>query len=121
MFFRKKKPEIKALEIRDDNFKELVLKAEQPVLLDFWAGWCGPCQIIGPIVDELAAEFKGRAIIGKVNVDQNPGLSNHFRVKSIPTLLFFHQGQLKEQFNGLVPKPNLEEILEEYIAKGTGE
>ncbi len=72
--------------------------------------------MIGPIVDELAEEFAGRAVIGKVNVDQNPKLSVHFKVKSIPTLFFFHKGEMVERFNGLVPKPNLEEILESYIA-----
>lgn len=116
MFFFKKKPKIKAVEITDDNFVELVVKAKQPVLLDFWAAWCPPCKVIGPIIDELAKEYQDRAIIGKVNVEKNR-LGQHFKVKSIPTLIFFANGQAVERYSGLVPKPNLEEILEEWIAE----
>ena len=115
-FFKKKEPKEPAyLTITDTNFNEIVAKAKQPVLLDFWAAWCGPCKVIGPIIEELAEDFEGRAIVGKVNVDGNPKLSSFFKVKSIPTLMFIANGQVHERFAGLVPKPNLAEILEEYI------
>lgn len=116
MFWRKKKPKVKAVEITDQNFNEIVGNTNQPILIDFWAAWCGPCKVIGPIIDELAADFEDRAVIAKVNVDQNPQLSAYFKVKSIPTIMFIHKTKLVERFSGLVPKPNLEEILEEYIA-----
>ena len=115
MFWRKKKPKVTAVEITDENFEELVLKAEHPVLLDFWAEWCGPCRMVGPIINELAGEYEGKAIIGKVDVEQNKRLSQHFQVRSIPTLMFFEKGEMVERYSGLVPKPNLEEILDGYI------
>ena len=95
-----------------------VIKQSKPVLLDFYADWCGPCKILGPIIDELAEEYEGRALVVKVNTERNPKLSQHFKIKSIPTILFVHKGELVERYAGLIPKPNLEEILEEYIAEG---
>ena len=111
MFWNKKKKLSGALALTDDNFDSLVTQSELPVLIDFWAPWCGPCQVMGPIVDELASEFKNRVIIGKVNVDQNPGLSQYFKVKSIPTLMFVKNGQLVERLSQMIPKPNLQEML----------
>ncbi|MFK7934225.1 MAG: thioredoxin [Saprospiraceae bacterium] len=116
IFKRDKTPKIKAIEITDQNFQEVVLNADVPVLVDFWAPWCGPCRIVGPIIDELAREFEGRAVIGKMNVDQNQ-LSKQFKIKSIPTIMFFANGQAVERFQGLIPKPNLEELLELWIAE----
>lgn len=112
---RNKKPKTQALELTDQNFNDHIPNNDMPVLIDFWAPWCGPCRIVGPIIDELADEFDGRAIVAKINVDQNPNLSNHFKVKSIPTLVMFEKDQMVERWSGLVPKPNLEEILNAYI------
>jgi thioredoxin 1 len=117
MFWRKK-PKFKTTQITDQNFNELVVQSEIPVLLDFYADWCGPCRIVGPIIDELAEEYQGKALVAKVNTEINPALSQHFKIKSIPTLLFIHQGELVERYQGLIPKPNLEEILNQYISQG---
>ena len=113
--FWKKKQAYTATQITDDNFNELVPNSEIPVLLDFYAHWCGPCKILGPIVDELAEEYEGKALIGKVNTETNPKLSQHFRIRSIPTIAIIHHGKVVEVYNGLIPKPNLEEILNNYI------
>lgn len=113
--FWKKKPKYQTTQVTDSNFNELVAQSSIPVLLDFYADWCGPCKIIGPIIDELAQAYKGRALVAKVNTEIHRGLSQHFRIQSIPTLIFIHQGKLVQRFQGLVPKPNLEEMLDNYI------
>jgi len=116
MFFKKKKNATKStVEITDQNFNELVMNAEVPVLLDLWAPWCGPCRMIGPIIDEVAEDFGDRALVGKVNVDQNPKISEMFKIKSIPTLIFMQKDEMVQRFAGLVPKPNITEILEVLI------
>lgn len=116
MFFRRKKKP-KAAMIMDQNFEEAVLNADVPVLLDFWAPWCGPCKILGPIIDELAEEYKEEPIlIGKVNVDQNPQLSAAFKIRSIPTLVILRGREVIFQHSGMIPKPNLAEILDQLIA-----
>ncbi len=121
IFNKKKKKPSKTVEITDQNFNELVMKSKVPVLLDIWAPWCGPCRTIGPIIDEIAEDFEGRALIGKVSADNNPKISELFKIKSIPTLLFLQKDELVERFSGLVPKPNLAEILEELIAERNAE
>ncbi len=96
-----------ALEINDANFEELVLKSTKPVLVDFWAEWCGPCRMVGPIVEELANEYGDKAVIGKVNVDNNPNISTNFGIRNIPTILFFKNGVVVDKQVGAVPKANL--------------
>ena len=103
-----------ALEVNKDNFDEIV-NGDKPVMLDFWAEWCGPCRMVGPIVDELATEYEGKAIIGKVNVDNEQELAAKFGVRSIPTILFVKGGEVVEKSVGAVPKAQLEDILARVI------
>jgi thioredoxin 1 len=100
-----------ALEITDQNFEELVLKSEKPVLVDFWAEWCGPCRMIGPVVEELSHDYEGKAVIGKVNVDENPGVSAQFGIRSIPTILFIKNGEVVDRNVGAAPKAQLADKL----------
>ena len=113
--FWKKKPKYPTTQITKDNFKELVLESKVPVLLDFYGDSCGPCKVLSPIIDELAEENEGTALVAKVNTAYNPELSHLFKIKSIPTLIFFDKGEMTERYSGLIPKPNLQEILDEYV------
>jgi len=101
----------KPIEITDANFEE-VLSTDKPVLVDFWAEWCGPCKMIGPLVEELAGEYDGKALIGKVDVDSNPQVSAKFGIRSIPTLLFFKNNEVVDKQVGAVPKAVLSQKLD---------
>jgi len=103
------------LTISDDNFEVEVLSSDIPVLVDFWATWCGPCKAIAPLIDELAAEFAGRVKVGKVNVDDNPKTPAKYGVRGIPTLLVFKGGELVDQVVGAVPKAQMEEMLNKTL------
>ncbi len=104
-----------ALEITDANFEELVLKSDKPVLVDFWAEWCGPCRMVGPVVEELSKEYEGKAVIGKVNVDNNSGISAKYGIRNIPTLLFFKNGEVVEKHVGVAAKSVLADKLNAHV------
>ena len=103
-----------AKEITDANFNELV-KGETPVIVDFWAEWCGPCRMIGPIVDELATEYEGKVIVGKMNVDENNDVPAEYGIRSIPTVLFFKGGELVDKHVGAASKNVLEDKLKALL------
>ncbi|HMW34280.1 thioredoxin [bacterium] len=103
--------------LSDASFENEVIKSDKPVLVDFWATWCGPCRMIAPMVEELAKEYDGKAKICKIDVDANPAVASKFGIMSIPTLLFFKNGQLADKVVGAVPKAKLVEKLNGVMAK----
>jgi thioredoxin 1 len=104
------------LEVTDATFDQEVLKSEQPVLVDFWAVWCGPCKALGPIVESVAASYAGKVKVAKLNVDQNSATASHYGIRSIPSLLFFKDGKVADQLVGFVPQTVIDEKVQRLLA-----
>lgn len=101
--------------ITDANFQEVVLNSDKPVLVDFWAAWCGPCRMLAPIVDELSEEFDGRAVVGKMDVDTNQAIATEYGIRNIPTVLIFKDGKMVNRQVGVAPKSAYEKLLAENM------
>jgi len=103
------------IEVNDSNFEEVVLKSDKPVLVDFWAEWCGPCRMVGPIVDELSQDYDGKVVVAKLDVDSCPATSAKFGIRNIPTVLFFKGGEVVDKQVGAVPKSSLAEKIDSLL------
>jgi thioredoxin 1 len=104
------------LHVTDDAFEKTVLKSELPVVVDFWAPWCGPCKMVAPILDKLAEEFAGKMLIAKVNTDENPQWAQSFNVQGIPTMLFVADGKVVHQQVGALPEPMLRSVVDQFLS-----
>ena len=105
-----------ALEVNDSNFDEVVIKSDKPVLVDFWAEWCGPCRMVGPIIEEISNEFSGKALVVKCDVDNSPVVAAKYGIRNIPTILFFKDGKIADKQVGAVPKGNFVTKLNALIS-----
>jgi thioredoxin 1 len=104
------------MDVSDDNFKKEVMESDVPVLVDFWATWCMPCKMIAPVLDALAQQYTGKLKVCKINVDESPDVTAEYNIVSIPTLMLFSKGEVKEEIIGAVPRPELEARLRPYIS-----
>jgi thioredoxin 1 len=103
------------LQLSDASFDTEVVKSDKPVLVDFWAPWCGPCRMLSPLVDELSKEYDGKVKVGKLNTDDNPQVATRYRISAIPTLLFFKSGKVADQLVGVHPKPEIKKRLDALL------
>jgi thioredoxin 1 len=104
-----------AVEATDGNFEQLVLQADKPVIVDFWAEWCGPCRMVGPIVEEVGVEYEDKVVVAKLDVDSNPGVTQKYGIRNIPTILFFKNGDVADKQVGAVPKSTIVNKLEAIL------